>query len=112
MSVTSPKRRHSCTMLFASFILISGLAAIAQKSPSTNTLPPPPVHLTAEQDHQRTMDLLHITTLRPGRAGNPDATNAANSDESKANPFPHLPDPLTRDNGKKVTTSKLRSTQL
>jgi hypothetical protein len=27
---------------------------------------PPPVHLTSEQDHQRTMDLLHIKSLRPG----------------------------------------------
>ena len=27
---------------------------------------PPPVQLTAQQDHQRMMDLLHITSLRPG----------------------------------------------
>src|ERR1041385_3732775 len=26
----------------------------------------PPVELTAEQDHQRLLDLLHIQTLRPG----------------------------------------------
>src|SRR5579875_1365670 len=28
--------------------------------------PPPPVHLTAEQDHRRLLDLLHIQSLRPG----------------------------------------------
>ena len=30
---------------------------------------PPVVHLTAEQDHQRTMELLGIKELRPGRDG-------------------------------------------
>ena len=30
---------------------------------------PPPVHLTSEQDHQRTMDLLHISSLRRGVDG-------------------------------------------
>jgi hypothetical protein len=50
------------------------------------------------------MDLLHITSLRPGANGSdPNAPNAANYDESKANPWPNLPDPLTLKNGKKVT---------
>ena len=66
---------------------------------------PPLVQLTAERDHQRIMDLLHITALRPGADGsNPQAPNAANYDESKANPCPRLPDPLTLRNGRKVTT--------
>jgi hypothetical protein len=65
---------------------------------------PAPVKLTKEEDHQRTMDLLHITELRRGKAGT-DKTdpNFANYDESKANPYPNLPDPLTLKNGKKVT---------
>lgn len=63
--------------------------------------------LTAEQDHRRLMELLHITSLRPGADGrNPQAPNAANYDESKANPYPNLPDPLVLKNGKKVTTAK------
>ncbi len=37
------------------------------------------------------------TTQRP--------PNAANYDESKANPYPNLPDPLVLKNGKKVTTA-------
>src|SRR5664279_2537760 len=51
------------------------------------------------------MELLHITELRGGRNGTGDKTNPnfANYDESKANPFPDLPDPLTLKNGKKVT---------
>src|SRR5882757_4531762 len=68
----------------------------------------PPVQMTAQEDHKRLMDLLHITELRPGRNGsNPQAANYANYDESKANPFPDLPDPLVLKNGKKVTTAKM-----
>jgi hypothetical protein len=44
----------------------------------------PPVRLTAEQDHQRMMDLLHITSLRRGADGDPKSPNAANYDEEKA----------------------------
>ncbi|HYJ47425.1 MAG TPA: hypothetical protein VEV81_12500, partial [Pyrinomonadaceae bacterium] len=70
--------------------------------------PSPPVVMTAEQDHRRMMDLLHISSLRPGANGNnPQAPNAANYDESKANPFPNLPDPLLLKNGKRVTTARM-----
>ena len=69
---------------------------------------PGPVQLTAQQDRQRLMDLLHITELRNGANGsNKDAPNYANYDESKANPYPKLPDPLVLKNGKKVTTSAM-----
>jgi hypothetical protein len=74
--------------------------------PADNNLPAP-IPMSAEQDHQRTMDLLHITALRRGADGKPEAPNAANYDESKANPYPHLPDPLVLKNGKKVTSAKL-----
>ena len=67
----------------------------------------PPVHLTAEQDHQRIMDSLHITSLRRGADGDPKSPNAANYDEEKAKPDPKLPEPLTLNNGKKVTTAKV-----
>ncbi len=67
----------------------------------------PPLTLTAQQDRQRLMDLLHITELRHGADGShPDAPNYANYDESKANPYPTLPDPLTLKNGKKVKSAK------
>jgi hypothetical protein len=60
-----------------------------------------------QQDHQRMMQLLKITSLRPGVDDrNPDAPNAANYDEAKANPYPKLPEPLVLKNGKRVTTAK------
>jgi hypothetical protein len=61
-----------------------------------------------EQDHRRMMEQLHITSLRPGANGmDAKAPNAANYDESIANPYPVLPDPLVLKNGKKVTTAKI-----
>jgi hypothetical protein len=68
---------------------------------------PAPVHLTAEQDHQRIMELLHIASLRRGPDGNPNSPNAANFDESKVIPHPNLPDPLVLKNGKRVTSAKV-----
>ncbi|MGD1084644.1 MAG: acetylxylan esterase [Verrucomicrobiota bacterium] len=77
-------------------------AASAQSAPGGL---PPPVQMTADQDHQRMMDLLHITSLRPGADNrNPQPTNPPNYDESKANPHPSLPDPLLLKNGQEVTT--------
>src|SRR6185295_12523033 len=62
-----------------------------------------PVRMTKQEDHKRTMDLLHIPELRRGKAGRDKSDpNFANYDESKANPYPNLPDPLTLKNGKKV----------
>jgi len=60
---------------------------------------------TAEQDHRNMMDQLGIKALRPGPSGNEKDPNHANYDESKANPFPDLPDALTLKNGQKVTTA-------
>ncbi len=68
----------------------------------------PPVQMTSEQDRQNMMDQLHISSLRPGAdTKNPNSPNAVNYDESKANPYPKLPDPLILNNGKKVTTAKM-----
>lgn len=55
------------------------------------------------QNHAHMMEQLGITALRPGRSGNPTADNAANYDESVANPCPELPEILTTNDGKKVS---------
>ncbi len=62
---------------------------------------------TAAQDHQNMMDQLGIKALRPGPSGTESAPNHANYDESKANPYPDLPDVLTLKNGKKVTSKDM-----
>ncbi|MFZ1009317.1 MAG: hypothetical protein WAN65_20920 [Candidatus Sulfotelmatobacter sp.] len=81
-------------------------AILAAQTSSPVTAPPAQAHLTAEQDHQRMMDLLHITSLRRGPDGDPKSANAANFDESKVRSY-SLPDPLVLKNGKKVKTAKM-----
>ena len=70
------------------------------------TSDPPPVQLTADQDHQNMMDQLGIKALRPGPSGDEHASNHANYDEALATPYPHLPDVLRSKNGTTVTTSR------
>jgi hypothetical protein len=79
--------------------------ALGQSTTSTNEQLP--AHLTAEQDHQRMLDLLDISTLRRGADGDPKSPHTANYDEGKATPVAALPDPLLLKNGKKVTTPKM-----
>jgi catechol 2,3-dioxygenase-like lactoylglutathione lyase family enzyme len=77
----------------------------------SSTAPPPPVQLSAEQDHQRVLDQLHITSLRPAADHDAASPNAVNYDEAKANPYPKLPNPLVLNNGKHVTSAKVWWTQ-
>src|SRR3954470_8644725 len=59
--------------------------------------------LTAEQDHQRLLQLLHIDALRRGPDGNPASPNAANTDETKVVQYT-LPDALTAQDGTKINS--------
>ena len=92
------------------FVMMANLPAYGADPatlPDANTLPAP-VKMTAQQDHQRMMGLLNMTSIRPGANGmNPQAKDYANYDESKANPYPNLPDPLVLKSGQKVTTAQM-----
>jgi hypothetical protein len=68
--------------------------------------PKPPVKATAQEDHKRMMGLLRIKELRRGADGNAKSPRAANTDESKATPYPELPDPLVLKGGEKVTSAE------
>jgi hypothetical protein len=82
------------------------LAVSAMMAQTTSTLPPP-VHLTSEQDHQRTMDMQQISSLRRGVNGDPKSQYPVNYDEAKGNAEAKLPDPLVLNDGKPVTTAKM-----
>ena len=83
--------------LLASALTVSSFA-------SAQTTQPGPGTMTAEQDHANMMGQLGIKALRPGPNNDPKSPGYANYDESKANPYPELPDPLTLKDGKKVAT--------
>ncbi len=57
-------------------------------------------------DYRNMLARLKIDSIRRGPSGNPQAPNAANTDESRASPYTSLPDPLVLNNGKKVTDAK------
>lgn len=65
----------------------------------------PPVNWTTEQDHADMLRQLGITSLRPGPSGRRDAPDAANTDESIANPFPEWPELLATDDGMKISSA-------
>jgi hypothetical protein len=84
-------------------VAVAGLNACATPRPADVTAPP--VVMTAEEDHRRTMELLGIASLRPGPSGNPQAPNAANTDEARATPYTTLPDLLVLRDGRAVHTA-------
>jgi len=110
MGTETTKLLRWCSTPFV--LVVVGVAPLVQgadpaTTPSTNALSPPVV-LTAQEDHQALKRLLNVTALRAGRNGsNPQATNYANYDESMANPYPVLPDPLVLKNGQKVATAAM-----
>ena len=86
------------------FLLFSGtLRLVAQTAPAA----PAPVKLTAAEDRQRLLDLLKIREedMRRPPASGANAPNATNYDESKANLYPNLPDPLVFKDGQRVTSA-------
>ena len=102
-------------------VLIGGSAALrpaaqtAATAPPATPLPPRPapaadqsaIQAASEKDHQRLLDLLGIKELRPPVGSDSKSPHAANYDESKASPYPNLPDPLLLKNGKHVTSAKI-----
>jgi hypothetical protein len=76
----------------------------SQTAPAPAATGQAPLNWTTQQDRKNMMEQLGIARLRPGSSGRADATNAANYDPGKANPFPNLPEPLHLKNGRKVTT--------
>lgn len=86
---------------------LSGLLFLALALGSSRGDHPAPVHLTAEQDHQRLLALLDIASLRQGPDGNPKSPKAANFDESKVSPNLNLPDPLVLESGERVRTAEV-----
>jgi (4-O-methyl)-D-glucuronate---lignin esterase len=86
-------------------LLSCGLACLAASAGAADA--PAPVEMTAEADHRLMMEKLGIGAIRQGANGrDPNAPNAANYDESKANPYPVLPDPLKLASGKPVKSAK------
>jgi len=92
--------RTAALALMAAWLLLEPLTLPAQSPPDTR-------NWTTADDHRHMMQQLGIRALRPGPSGNEKAPNAANYDESKANPFPDYPELLRLKDGRPVTSPEM-----
>ncbi len=65
-----------------------------------------PVTFTTDQDHQNMLQQLGIKSIRRGFDSDQSSPYAANYDESKANPYPEIPELMKTNSGKKVKNAK------
>lgn len=96
---------------FVVVVVLAPIGAHAQIGNAFRPSAPEPRQWTTQEDHRDMMRQLGIVRLRLGPSGSPDATNAANYDPAKANPFPDLPEVLRLKNGQRVTTAEAWWTQ-
>jgi hypothetical protein len=106
-----------CKIAATALAIAFFFAAPSMRAQTAPAPPPPPrpaptpeqlaIQAASEKDHQRMMDLLGIHELRPGASASGNGPNPVNYDETKANIYPNLPDPLLLNNGKRVTTAKV-----
>ncbi|MEQ9437788.1 MAG: acetylxylan esterase [Cyclobacteriaceae bacterium] len=95
------------TLIIISVFLQPESVAQSQRTPEQDSLLAE-LRRKTQEDYQLMLDQLGIASVRPGANGSdPAAPNAANYDESKANPYPDLPAPLVLNNGKEVTSPKV-----
>ncbi|WP_026950812.1 glucuronyl esterase domain-containing protein [Algoriphagus mannitolivorans] len=84
------------------FILLVGLFLISVEGHSQlSQAQRDSINQLTQADHRLMMDRLGLESLRPGPSGNPQAPNAANTDESKVK-LVNLPDPLVFEDGAPV----------
>src|ERR1700761_5459790 len=94
-------------VLLAAGVSLTLIAAVDAQAPAAPAAAPDRAAIitASAAERERELKLLGITAMQPpataydiGKPGN------ANYDESKANPYPKLPDVLTMNDGTKVTT--------
>ena len=114
-------RSLHCFVLFASTLIATGLRLAAQSAPASTSPAPAPaatkppafqptpemlaIQAASDKEHQRVMSELGIKRLRPPVDNTQDSPNPVNYDESKANVYKTLPDPLVMNDGTPVTTA-------
>ncbi|MEO5685448.1 MAG: hypothetical protein ABIQ88_22570 [Chitinophagaceae bacterium] len=97
-------KKLTLLLVITSAALLQGYAQFGRLSPADSIRRDSMNRLT-QQDYNQMLKQLQITSTRPGPSGNPQAPNAANTDEAKINTYT-LPDPLLLKNGQPVTDVK------
>lgn len=95
----------SITLFVSSLLSFGSWAQIARTAEQDSILAER--NRKTQADYQQMLEQLNIQSIRPGVNGsNPQAPNAANYDESKANIYPNIPVVLQLNNGKKVDSKR------
>jgi peptidoglycan/xylan/chitin deacetylase (PgdA/CDA1 family) len=110
LNVSLPAHREFLQFLKANEkdIMIAPMVTVAEhiKTWQTNDQHARIIQQQTQADYRDMLAQLKIDSTRRGPSGNPQAPNAANTDESKASMYTSLPDPLTLRSGKKVADAK------
>ncbi len=96
--------------LFALVLVVPFLrsATAAPAVPEAKKLRQQAIQAAEQKDRQHMLDLLGIKQLRPPASySHPDSPYAANYDESKADVYRNIPDPLVMNDGQPVTTPQM-----
>jgi hypothetical protein len=95
-------------LLVLALVMTVHVSAQLSASPALSTAPATPVHLTAEQDRLRLLGLLGLTEsdLRPAPVPDAHSPKATNYDETKADVYARLPDPLVFNDGHKLALTE------
>ncbi|MFO0808955.1 MAG: GDSL-type esterase/lipase family protein [Gemmataceae bacterium] len=97
--------RLSPVRMVAAVLIVYSLSPTAD----ADDPPKPPMTLTAQQDRQLMLDQLKIpaAAMRRGPSGmNPQAPDFQNTDEAKANPWPHLPEMMVTKSRKPIDSAE------
>lgn len=95
----------SITLFVSSLLSFGSWAQIARTAEQDSILAER--NRKTQADYQQMLEQLNIQSIRPGVNGsNPQAPNAANYDELKANIYPNIPVVLQLNNGKKVDSKR------
>lgn len=108
--MSKARRGYLLGVIFASLISPAPITTAADTNQVTRAAAASRAQIVAatDADYKRMLGLLDITSVRPGRDGShTNSPNYANYDESKANPYPALPDPLILNDGEKVTSAEM-----
>src|SRR5262245_66496290 len=89
-------KRLLALIIAASALFAPAGAELSAQQPQRQLTPEQQAQQEAtRQDHQRMLEALKITSLRPGaNPNNPQAPNAVNYDESKANTYNRMHEPM------------------
>jgi hypothetical protein len=99
-------KKTAALILSGLFLVFNGRSQFGKLSPA-DSLYWANIKKGTQLDYQNMLDQLHIDSTRPGPSGNPQAPNAANTDESRATAYTKLPDPLILNNGGRVTSANM-----